>query len=94
MSNTIEDPRLKVIQIIKEYYKTLDPELTEEEAVEMATFQHDLVYQAMQMAFPEPVEKNPRGKVGKHPTDWDKPIIDASNASQVDLMGGPKGIHR
>jgi len=94
MSDTIEDPRLKVIQIIKEYYQQLDSELTEEEALEMSTFQHDLVYQAMQMAFPEPVQKSPKGKLGKHPTDWDQPIIDASNPTQVDLMGGPKGIHR
>jgi hypothetical protein len=129
-------PRTKVIRILAEFARLNEDKPTIKEAVDEATYMHDLVFNALEhsdnkddglkllsehiadmagldmneesdemasfmytlvtnaIAIVIPQAKATRTLVGKFPTDFSKPIVDASNGNQVDLMGGPEGIKR
>lgn len=92
--------RTQVIRILATYLRSQHKDCSIKEAVEISTFQHDLVYQAMDVVLSRPakqvekVAEAPPQKMGKNPTDFSKPIVDASDALQVDLAGGPESVRR
>ena len=78
------------LKLIADHLLESDDSNGADDAREIAGYLYTLVTNAIGIVVPN--TKKERTLVGKFPTDFTKPILDASNGAQVDLMGGPNAV--
>ena len=86
----ITDSKEEAIKVMAEYFAGQGEDASEAET--LSSYAYLLVTTAIYEVAPQSKSNPVTVNVGKFPTDFSKPIVDASNATSVDMMGGPEAV--
>lgn len=86
----LTDSKEEAIKVMATYFAGQGEDASEAET--LSSYAYTLVTTAIYEVVPQSKTNPVTVNVGKFPTDFSKPIVDASNATSVDLMGGPEAV--